>query len=87
MGPPPCTVGRQNTRRMSEGNMPTVWAIYSDYGYEGYGEPIAVYSTEAAAIAAAEARWGKNRRSDWEMIEVELDPPLTAGKRGSDGPA
>lgn len=52
--------------------MVTVWVIYRDYDYEGYGEPVAAFSTEEQAKRAGEKWFGASH--NWDMCEIELDP-------------
>ena len=51
-----------------------VWLVLPDYGYEGYGEPIAVFSCKEAAEKRAAAYQEKYRYFGCaEIFELELD--------------
>lgn len=50
-----------------------VWVYYEEYGYEGCSEPLAVFTTEAAAKEYLSSH--RDGRVYGEIVELELDHP------------
>ena len=53
--------------------MTTIWILIPDYGYDGYGAPVAAFTTKQKAEEARGT--GREAMRDWEIEEVEIDPP------------
>jgi hypothetical protein len=57
---------------MSAATLPlSVWVVCPDYGYDGYGEPEAVFSSKEAADAWVSAKRDRNS-SPFDIFELPL---------------